>query len=439
MSDGFMTAQQETEKALFQTRLEKLFQGTDTLDPLHKVRAKAWDHFLELGLPTRHTEVFRYIKLRNLFSKQYQMAYPSAITSDDIYPFIYRECLRSVLVFVNGYYVPSLSHAAALPSKVTVTSLNEAAHTYRAFLNNQWAKSMKEDIDPFVILNAALHPHGAFIYIPPNTIVESPIQILHINDSPSDSILMPRLHLLVGKGSSVDIVVSHKTIGEGDHFVNAVTELVLEEASRVRLAQSLFYDEGRGWHFEALRATVKKNGNLKAIHATNGSETIRHDYRVALNGENGEASLNGLWMLDDNREAHSNIFMDHQAPHCRSLQLFKGALNDFSRSSFEGKIFVRQAAQKTEAFQLNKNLLLSERAHANSKPNLEIFADDVKASHGATVGQLDKEQLFYMKARGIDTSTAKNLMVYGFCQDILDQMMIPSMRHEVANHIQSYL
>jgi Fe-S cluster assembly protein SufD len=165
---------------------------------------------------------------------------------------------------------------------------------------------------------------------------------------------------------------------------------------------------------------------------------VRNDYRVVIGGENAEASLNGVWMLGDRNESHMHVIVDHQAPHCRSMQLFKGVLNGNSHSSFEGKILVRQAAQKTEAFQLNNNLLLSDRAHADSKPNLEIFADDVKASHGATVGQLDKEQIFYMKTRGFHEADAKNLLVYGFCEEVIDMIPIPSVHQAMKKYAKSY-
>lgn len=144
-------------------------------------------------------------------------------------------------------------------------------------------------------------------------------------------------------------------------------------------------------------------------------------------------------MLSDKRESHTHIFMEHQAPNCRSYQLFKSVLNDFSRSSFEGKIMVRQAAQKTEAFQLNNNLILNDHAHADSKPNLEIFADDVKASHGATIGQLDGDQLFYMKTRGFSDATAKNLLIYGFCEQVIEMIPLASLREEISAKVRSYL
>ncbi len=167
--------------------------------------------------------------------------------------------------------------------------------------------------------------------------------------------------------------------------------------------------------------------------------TVRTDYHVILAGENAEALLNGVWMLADKREAHIHIFIDHQAPQCRSYQLFKGVLNDFSRSSFEGKIMVRQAAQKTEAFQLNNNLLLNDHAHADSKPNLEIFADDVKASHGATVGQLDIEQLFYMKTRGFPEEEAKNLLIYGFAEQVIQMIPLESLRNSISERVARYI
>ena len=154
---------------------------------------------------------------------------------------------------------------------------------------------------------------------------------------------------------------------------------------------------------------------------TEGAKTVREDYKIALNGENGEADLNGLWVLKEKNECHVNVMIEHVAPHCRSNQLFKGVLDDFARSSFEGKIWVRKEAQKTDAFQLNNNLLLSDHANADSKPNLEIFADDVKASHGSTMGQVDEEQLFYLKTRGFSKEVAEKFLVRAFCQEVLQK------------------
>ena len=269
---------------------------------------------------------------------------------------------------------------------MVVSTLQEATRTFGTFFNNHWTKSLKDEDDTFAIINSALHRQGAFVYIPPKTVVEAPIQILNlVTEQDQLSMLMPRVNLFVGAQSDVKVVsVLKQSVSQG-YFVNQVSDFVLDEDAHVHYTQILNDEHPLGWHFEAVRAHLKRQSTFKTVCVTDGGMTVRTDYRIFLAGENAEALLNGVCMLGDKREAHTHIFIDHQAPNCRSYQLFKNVLNDFSRSSFEGKIMVRQPAQKTEAFQLNNNLLLSDHAHADSKPNLEIFADDVKASHGATV------------------------------------------------------
>jgi Fe-S cluster assembly protein SufD len=407
-------------------------------DSLQKVRAKAWDLFLAIGLPTNQTEVYRYIKLRQLFGQNYTLAPEISLNLSDIASAIYPECRKSVLVIVNGHFSPQLSNTEAIPSKVVMTTLAEAMRTYSAFLNNHWAKMLKEETDAFAALNAAMHRNGLFIYVPPKTIVEAPLQILHVI-SADKQLLLPRLNVFVGNQAQINVFASQKILSPTNYFTNQVVDLVLEEDAHMNFVQELCSESPSAWHLDALRSTLKRNATLKTISVTEGSATVRNDYRIALMGENAEALLNNVWMLDEKREAHAHVFMDHQAPNCRSYQLFKGVLNDFSKSSFEGKIMVRQAAQKTEAFQLNNNLVLSDYAHADSKPNLEIFADDVKASHGATVGQLDEEQLFYMKTRGFPSDIAKNLLVYGFCEQVIELIQLHSMRDQISQRAQKYL
>jgi Fe-S cluster assembly protein SufD len=431
-----MMAQYESERESFQSTLEQLYHESGSSDSLHKIRAKGWERLLELGLPTRKTEVYRYIKLRSLFSENYIQSAPRTISAETIAQHIYPECQGSVLVFVNGHFMPSLSQMSALPPKLIISTLVEASRTYSALLNNHWTKAMKEETDSFVAVNAALQSDGAFLYITPKTIIEQPLQILHLIDTRDQPMmLLPRLHVFAGAQSQTNIAVSHVCLSGTHYFINGATDVTLDEAANVRLTQSTLHDSPDVWHFDALRVSLKRNANFTSTHVTNGGQTVRNDYRIALLGENSEAALNGLCMLGGKREAHANVLIDHQAPRCRSMQLFKGVLNDVSRSSFEGKIFVRQAAQKTEAFQLNKNLLLGERCHADSKPNLEIFADDVKASHGATIGQLDKEQLFYLTTRGIPPRIAKGMLVHGFYQDVIEQIPLLSMRNEAMHKL----
>ncbi len=430
-----MIAEQDVERQSFQLLLEKLYSQTGQDDSLNKIKAKAWDHFLEVGLPTRSDDVYRYIRLKKFFSRSYEKAYPTEISQEMITPYILPECAESALVFVNGHFIRKLSRMQAIPERVNISTLADAMHTYSGFLNSQWTKALKEDLDPFSALNLAMHQDGAFIYIPPNTIVDSPIQIVNIVDAQTPMLITPRAQCVVGAQSQLTIVSTQAVISGCGYGINGVVDISIEEGAHVRYVQSAECPDEDLWSFDALRASLKRNSSLKVIAATDGSETVRHDYRVVLIGENAEVMLSGVWVLQGKREAHTHVLVDHQAPNCRSMQLFKGVLDDFSRSSFEGKILVRQAAQKTEAFQLNNNLLLSDRAHADSKPNLEIFADDVKASHGATVGPLDKDQIFYMKTRGFNESLAASLLVNGFCKEVIDSVSVPSLQKQMRRYV----
>lgn len=424
----------EMEQQTFKEQIEQWWSFFSRTDPLFRVRERNWSLFQQIGLPDTSVEAFRSIKLRSLFSNTYQLAEkPPHLDPHEIDPFIYSECKSSCLVFVNGFYSPSLSRCEALPSKLIVMPLSEAISSYGVLLNNYWNKSLKEEVDPFAVLNGALHSEGLFIYVSPKIEIDTPIQILHIIDSKDKPlIVMPRLQVFMGGQSRASFVMTQQSVGQSEFFINQVSEFSLDQGAHVEFSQiECSYGPGV-WQMDACRASLKRDSRFKTIAVTNGSAGIRNDYRIALEGENCEALLNGLAMLAEKRESHVHIFMDHQAPHCRSHQHFKSVLNDFSRSSFEGKIMVRQLAQKTEAFQLNNNLLLSDHVKADSKPNLEIFADDVKASHGATVGQLDQEQVFYMKTRGFSEQQAKKLLIDGFCQEIIGGLSLPSLLNDLT-------
>ncbi len=435
-----MMTEMNPERTLFHSLLQNHYQKVDAEDLFQKMRNRAWMRYLELGLPTRKSEVFRHVNLRRLFSRDYVILPPADVAEEEIKPLIYPESQNSVLVFVNGQYRPHLSAVEALPKKAVVFPLTEALKTYGTFLNHQWARALKEEADPFAALNAALHSQGAFIYLPPKTECKAPLQLLHIiKTEGSSAIVLPRLHLFAGSQSQLSLFSTVHTLQEAPCFFNGVVDFAIEEEAHIHYTQTVLGGLEEQWHFDALRAGLKRNSSLKTMKITEGGAGVRHDYRVALNGDNAEAILNGIWMLDKKREAHVHVLMEHQAPFCRSMQMFKGVLNGHSKSSFEGKIVVHQAAQKTEAFQLNHNLLLGDTASAQSKPNLEIFADDVKASHGATVGQLDKEQLFYMNTRGIPEAKGKKLLVDGFCREMFDKIPCSSLLEEVRKRANNFM
>lgn len=435
-----MTPEPKLLEDVFQENLESCFKQIDQVDALYKMRVKAWDHFLELGLPSRKSEVFRYLRMRNLFSQTYIPSEKTAISQETFKQHILPECTESYLVFVNGHFDAALSNTSALPKQVVISPLSQAIRSFGTFLNNYWSKGLKEETDPFVALNNALHPNGLFLYIPPKCVIEKPLQIIYIaNVADTPVVMQPRLQVFAGTQSEVQVVVSHVYLTQNHAWINHTIDFAIEDDAHVKFTQTVMNVPNTVWQFNAFRAQLKRNSILHAYNVTDGSASVRDDYRVLLTGENGEALLNGLWMLNERREAHTHILMDHQAPNCHSMQFFKGVLKDYSHSSFEGKILVRQIAQKTEAYQLNHNLILNDGANADSKPNLEIFADDVKASHGATVGQLDEEQVFYMKTRGFSTTEAKSLLVFGFCEEMIEKLPVASLRMAITEKAKSYL
>lgn len=408
--------------------LEKAWQESlDLKDPAAVWRKKAWQQFQEGGgIPKRKEESFQYVPLQKI-------TVPSPASLPDIVPveiepFLFPECKHSYLVFVDGYFIPS---ASRIPEKLICQPVETALRTYGSFLQARFTKSLKEEKDPFALLNKAFTAKGAFLYVPPKIEDLPPLQIVQLFSRSCMS--QPRLEIYVGRHSQLQILQTSLSLA-ADFLTNAGIEVTLDEG-----AQLSFYDAQSlpesALSFQSVRALCKRNSLLRMLSFTKGAKIARSSLRVQLFEENAEAFLGGLWTLEKERQAHVHALVEHLAPHTRSRQHFKGALKDTSVSSFEGKIFVKPIAQKTEAYQLNQNLLLSDQATANAKPNLEIFADDVKASHGATVAQLDAEQLFYLRSRGLGAQEANQWLLQGFLQEMIDLVPFASLKqHLLSQH-----
>jgi Fe-S cluster assembly protein SufD len=412
-------------------------------DGFAKLRAKAWERFGQVGLPSLRSDNYHYIPLKRLY--EHSLGYTTAshapiVNRADLEPSILPECQNSVLVFVDGHFCPELSNWTALPPSVVISTLTEGNKRFTTFFSNRWTQLAKEEQDPLSLLNAALFQEGLFIYLPPKVIVEVPLQILHVTTRENEGLrlLFPRIELFAGKSSSLQLI--HTVLDNSQDTVVSImgADLVLEEQAAVQ--QSVLRMQHRNeWIFDIVRVTLKRDSNFKGLLLTDGAHTVRQDYRMELLGENSEASLEGISLLQGNKHSHTYVHVDHQAPHCRSNQKFKTVLMDNARSSFEGKIYIHSEAQKTEAFQLSNNLLLSEQAIAYARPNLEIFADDVKASHGATVGSLDLDSLFYLQSRGIPAKKAKGILIHGFCQEVIDHLTIPSAQEKMQKWLNQFL
>jgi Fe-S cluster assembly protein SufD len=399
---------------------EQLQLRTDLLE----IRKAAWSRFSELGLPQKKQPGFHQFPFRTFSQETFTCSEEYPVLDCDAH--MLPECRESVLVFVNGILRPDLSVISALPKQVVILPLAQAFRSYSTFLQQRTTQMMREEGDPFVALNLSLHLGGAFVMIPPKIKLAAPIQLLHIVTEPGIH-AMPRLHVSVGAHAETKWISKTVVLPAESVWINGVFDCALDEGAQVHHV-NLLDGQDQIWHLDATRVTLKRSSKFESVSVTTGSKAVRQDLRVSLKEEGAEVVLQGAWMLSDRKESHVNVVVNHEAPHCRSMQRFKGVLADVSQSSFEGKIFVRDVAQKTEAYQLNNNLILGERAQAHTKPTLEIFADDVKASHGATIAQLDEAQLFYLKTRGLSEEMSKQLLVRGFCQEILDQIPQESIR-----------
>ncbi len=419
------------------TEVLDLFGGLLKSSEISTWQTGAWKKLQEIGLPEKKEEAFQYVSLRKLYESLLAEKKPSEKPFEyDLASLILPESQNSYIIFKDGSFCPELSK---LPSSLIVLPLEEALKSsYSTFLKHRMNLLLEQEKDPWALLNGALCKQGVFVYVPPKTQLEGPIQVLHVQTDPSQIYAGPRIHLFLGAHAEVQMVSSFHAAPNSKTLWGDYLDVSLEE--RASFSHVLSNEnQGSCWGFSAFRASLKKDSRLSSYAITFGSPGFRRDYFVSLLGERAEADLKGLTALGDHAEGHVHIHMEHAAPNCRSHQFFKNVLAAHSRSSFTGKIYVKRIAQKTEAYQLNQNLLLSDFATANTKPNLEIFADDVKASHGATVSQLDEEQIFYLRTRGVPLQQAKSLLTVGFCRQVLDGIKVDSLRHKLSEVCQQFL
>lgn len=415
-------------------------------------QAQAWKKFLQIGLPTRHNETYRYVRLADLWEKVEQTEKtektPSLHIASDAH---IQEALHaqppsgSRLVFVDGVYRADLSQRTGLPKNIVISDLKASFMQYGPFLETQWNTLLREESDPFALLNAACTQGALFLYIPPNSLLKEPIEFLHVTTGKCP-LAFPRVHAVFGRGCEVTLLSRTLSLNTQatctvnstvNCTVSSCLDALVEEEARVHYIEPPLPQQAEGSQcFDALRVRLKRGSTFKAFTAAIGGKLIRKSWHAALLGEGAEVFFEGAVCLSEERQAHVHIVVEHEAPHCRSEQLFKSVLKDASRMSFGGNILVRKRAQKTEAYQLSQNLLLGEKAHIDATPRLEIFADDVKASHGATVGQLDPEQVLYFLTRGISEGEAHALLLAGFFESLTARIPLEKMRQEIQKQLE---
>jgi Fe-S cluster assembly protein SufD len=392
---------------------------------VQKLRKNAMESFAELGFPATKNEDWKYTNVSSLAKVAFTpvLRAPVGLTRHEIdqMPLARLEC-KNRLVFVNGRFSQALSSACILPKELNAGSLAAALESGGETLERHLARYARYEDRPFVALNTAFLQDGALVEIPKGLILEEPMHLLFISLPAAEPVIFhPRNLILAGSGSQATVIETHLGIGEGVYFNNVVTEIVAGEGA-VLDHYKLQQESEQAFHVATVQVLQERSSTLCSHNVSFGAALTRNDTNSVLDAEGAGCTLNGLFVATGRQHVDNHTWLDHAKPHCTSLELYKGILNGRAAGVFNGKIMVRKDAQKTNAIQSNKNLLLSENAVINTKPQLEIYADDVRCTHGATVGQLDQDALFYMRSRGIERQEARDLLTYAFAGDVLDRM-----------------
>jgi len=410
--------------AYFKERFDQ-FQPNVDHGGLDKIREQAFTSFSALGIPGAKHEEWKYTRVAGLFNKEFQLpAGPltGIVTAADLDKFrIPGSAEANELVFVNGFYSFSLSKIKS--PGLEVIAMEEAANNgYRDQVTAWLGDSSHYLKDGINALNTAFVHGAVFIHINKGQTVQHPLYIYHLTDARSVNILsQPRSLMIVNEQAQVQVVESYATLGINESFTNQVMEIIVENAARLEY----YKIQNDGSNTNQVSTTHIRQIGKSFTHAVtislNGA-LVRNNLNVILDAKNCEAHLYGLYFQTGQSHIDNHTIVDNIKPNCLSNELYKGILSENATGVFNGKIFVRQAAQKTNAYQSNKNILLSDSSSVNTKPQLEIFADDVKCTHGCTVGRLNEEGLFYLQSRGISEKTARNLLLSAYASDILEQI-----------------
>lgn len=391
----------------------------ETKSPLHELRKNAIVKLDEMDFPTTKNEEWKYTNVSPLLNHKFIRSVSASVKKNDIAKFFIKDTDIHLVVLVNGMFSEELSSVRELPKGVIIASLAEMLKSNPGMVLKYLGKYVQLE-NGFTALNTAFTIDGVFIYVPDNTVIDKQVHIMNVTGSGTDNVLsQPRNLVITGKNSVLRLIESYNSISGSANFTNVISEVVLAENSNVEIYR--IQDENiSNFHINRTQVEQQRNSVFSTYTATFGGALTRNDMHTVLDGENCTANLHGLYIIEGTQHVDNHTLIDHAMPHCESNELYKGVLNGKSHGVFNGKVFVRKDAQKTNAYQSNKAILLSKDALINTKPQLEIFADDVKCSHGAAIGQLDEESVFYLRSRGIGEEKARAVLIRAFANDVFD-------------------
>ena len=391
----------------------------------YPLRKSGISRFAEIGFPTLRDEDWRFTNVAPIAQMPFHPALDPqdhGLKASDLERFNFMQIASNRLVFVDGHFVENLSLIRPQKKGIQIASLASALSDGHPVLQKHLGQYADLEKNAFTALNTAFFTDGAFIYLPEGAAMEHPVHLLFVSTGREPASTSSLRNLIVAeKGSRLTVLETHVSIGANRYFSNGVTEFVGGENSVVEHCK-LQEESPIAFHMAGLYASLGRAANYVFHSIATGAALSRNNIHTALNGEGIDCILNGLYLTKDQQLADHWMFVEHARPHCNSHEYFNGILDDKSRGVFHGRIFVEQEAQKTDAKQTNKNLLLSDDATVDTKPQLEIYADDVKCTHGATVGQLNDDAIFYLRARGLDLETARRMLIHSFAGEIIERV-----------------
>jgi Fe-S cluster assembly protein SufD len=399
--------------------------------PADVLRSDALKTFQELGLPGTKHEEYKHTPITRLLEKNFKFTpSPAAGPLKDVSKYLIPGLEANVLVFIDGVF--SIDHSSITDTQqLKVQRLEDVLAAKDTKALQYFAKYIDYKADAFAAWNTAAWNHGVYIHVADNTVIEKPIIIYHISNATAGEIVAINRNLFViGKSSEVTVIEKFDSDGSANHFSNITTEIVVHENAGINL-YCIQNDSGNRYHIGQTEIYQENSSRVNTYTFSLQGKLIRNNLHLQLDGEGIESHMYGLYLTDGDTLADNHTVADHRKPNSYSNELYKGVMGGNSRGVFNGKIFVRPNAQKTNAFQANRNILLTNNATVNTKPQLEIWADDVKCSHGCTTGQLDEEAVFYLQTRGIEKETARAMMLYAFAGEVLDNVKHPVIKEYI--------